>query len=84
MPRPAHLSSAAFRQNLLSFDAAEDKIAATFNGEDIWSLVHRGGVGLLADTVGKGIAHDLSKTLLRLAVAGQQAGRAGGPTLTAR
>lgn len=59
-------------------------IVATFDGEDIWSLVHRGGVGLLADSVGKGIAHDLSKTLLRLAVAGQQSGRARGPALTAR
>lgn len=61
-----------------------DKIEATFDGEDIWSLVHRGGVGLLSDSVGEGITHDLSKTLLRLAVAGQQGGRDGGPKLTAR
>lgn len=67
-----------------SFDAAADKIFAEFNGEDIWSLVHSSGAGLLAGPVGKMTSHNLSKTLLRLAAAGQESRRTGGPTLTAR
>lgn len=74
----------AENQNENSFDAAADKIFAEFNGEDIWSLVHSSGAGLLAGPVGKMTSHNLAKTLLRLAAAGQESGRAGGPTLTAR
>lgn len=57
---------------------------ATFKGDDIWSLVHSSGVGLLSGKGGKTSVKNLAKTLLRLAVAGQESGRAGGPTLTAR
>ncbi|CAM9296089.1 unnamed protein product, partial [Hapterophycus canaliculatus] len=71
----------AFR---LRFDATVDKIFAEFNGEDIWSLVHSSGAGLLAGPVGKMTSHNLSRTLLRLAAAGQESGRNGGATLTAR
>lgn len=63
-------------------------MVATYKGKDIWSLVHNsGGAGLLAGKEGEMNAHNLSNlsgTLLRLAVAGQESGRAGGPTLTAR
>lgn len=59
-------------------------MVATFNGEDIWGVVHQSGVGLLAGRVGELTAHNLGKTLLRLAVAGQESGRTGGSNLTAR
>lgn len=59
-------------------------MVATFKGEDIWGVVHQSGVGLLAGRVGELTAYNLGKTLLRLAVAGQESGRAGGSNLTAR
>lgn len=59
-------------------------MVATFNGDDIWEVVHHSGVSLLAGKVGEMTAHNLGKTLLRLAVAGQDSGRVAGAKLTAR
>ena len=63
---------------------SENRAIVTVHGNDIWTDVHSSGVGLLAGKAGETTAHNLGKTLLRLAVVGQQKGREGGPSLTAR
>lgn len=63
---------------------AGNRVTSTVHDDDIWMVVHRSGVGLLAGKSGETTASSLGKTLLRLAVAGQQKGRKGGPKLTAR
>lgn len=57
---------------------------ATFNGEDIWSVVHDGGSGLLAGPIGKLAMQNLARTLLRLAAAGRERGGVASAKLTAR
>ena len=89
-PSPAPLKAAFFvsgqpdpRPITCRFHAGENMVA-TYNGEDIWGVVHQSGLGLLAGRVGELTAYNLGKTLLRLAVAGQEGGRVGGSKLTAR
>lgn len=85
LPRPVPTATfAVIPPKTLRVDQATDKMIATFNGDDLWSLVHTSGVGLLSGSVGKMNVKNLAKTLLRLAAAGQESGRTGGPTLTAR
>lgn len=57
---------------------------ATFQGKDIWRVVHEKSNGVLAGAVGKLTTSNLARTLLRLAVAGGARGGVTGAQLTAR
>lgn len=63
---------------------ADENPVATFQGKDIWSVVHEGSNGVLAGPVGKLTTTNLARTLLRLAVAGGTRSGVTGAKLTAR